>query len=225
MPLQSPLCYSANRQKINQFHSFKWNLCISPHPPLPFNPLLTSCFSRRRHIAARHGVAIEDKNNWHQCWFRLLWCDYVTSRHVALGGGGGGAADGPDLCSVSVTVTCVLGTESLNCSLGPHAVTESLNCSLGPHAVTESLNCSLGPHAVTESLNCSLGPHAVTESLNCSLGPHAVTESLNCSLGPHAVTESLNCSLAPFAVMSPWIVSGSLWNYWVPKPLCGSVCG
>jgi len=33
MPLQSPLCYSANRQKINQFHSLKWNpyICLHPH--------------------------------------------------------------------------------------------------------------------------------------------------------------------------------------------------
>jgi len=33
-------------------------------PPPHFNPILTSCFSRRRHTVARHGVAIEGKNNW-----------------------------------------------------------------------------------------------------------------------------------------------------------------
>jgi hypothetical protein len=55
-------------------------------PPPHFNPLLTSCFSRRRHIVARRGVTTEGKNNWHQCCVRLLQYDCLALWHVALRG-------------------------------------------------------------------------------------------------------------------------------------------
>ena len=55
-------------------------------PPPHFNPFLTSWFSRRRHIVARHGVATEGKNNWHQCCVGLLQYGCVALWQIALRG-------------------------------------------------------------------------------------------------------------------------------------------
>ena len=71
-------------------------------------------------------MAIEGKNNWHHCCVRLLQYGSVTLRRIALGG----PADTPGLCLVSVIVTCVLVTESLNISVDLCVVTESRKISV-----------------------------------------------------------------------------------------------
>jgi hypothetical protein len=121
------------------------------NPSPSFNPFLTSCFSKRFHIVACHGVAIEGKNNWHHCCVRLLPYGSVTLRRMALGG----PADTPGLCLVSVIVTCVLVTESQNRCLDFRVVTESLDVYLDSCGVT-SLNPCVSSCAFTEPLSILL---------------------------------------------------------------------